>query len=177
MFKPEIMIQIKLKRWWDQLGYLTIESGLPGFFSFSFLSFSCLSSAQSGSHLTHIRTTHSPLHTHTPVGQLQSQCQNIIHMAILNPPPPHRLFSSCSLSLSLPFSFTTSRLVKVAHAHSHGHSHKPLTPARTHWLLCMHRQTVRWEGLILQDAGEKRGRVGKERARVEGGEIEGGEKA
>lgn len=78
---------------------------------------------------------HTPCHTRNPVGQLQSQYQNIIHMAISSPPPP-RLLS---------FSFTTSRLVKVAHAHSHGHSHKH-SPQHgcTHWLLHLHRQTERW---------------------------------
>lgn len=55
-----------------------------------------------------------------PGGQLQSQHQNIIHMAMSSPPP-----------LLLTLSFATPRLVRAARARSHGHSHKPLTPTRT----------------------------------------------
>lgn len=100
MFKPEIMIQIKLKRWWDQLGYLTIESGLPGFFSFSFLSFSCLSSAQSGSHLTHIRTTHSPLHTHSGRSATIPMPKHYPHGHTQSPSSSSPLLLLFSLSLS-----------------------------------------------------------------------------
>lgn len=119
------------KRWWEQLGYLTIEFGLPGFFSFSVLSFSCLSSAQSGSHLTR-----TPCHTWTPGCQLQCQRQNNIHMAMSSPPPPLCLHASLSLS----FSFTTSCFVKVAHAPSHGHSHKHSALARKHTVTPVHAQ-------------------------------------
>lgn len=94
--------------------YLTIEFGL-GFFSFSLLFLSCLSSAQSGTHLTHtLPVTHA-----LPGGQLQSQHQNIIHMAMSSPPP-----------LLLTLSFTTPRLVRAPRTRSHGHSYKPLTSKR-----------------------------------------------
>lgn len=114
------------------MGYLTIESGLPDLLSV--LSFSCSSSAQSGSHLTH-----TPCHTCTSVGQLQCQCQNIIHRAISSPPAPcllssprslshlllHHL-SSCQSSIcTLTWSLTQTNPSKGAHA-----DHCPCTERR-----------------------------------------------
>lgn len=139
------------------LRYLTIEFGL-GFFRFSLLSLSCLSSAQSGSHLTH-----SLLHMHSLGGQLQSQHQNILRMAMSSPPP-----------LLLTRSFATPRLVRAARARSHGHSHKPLTPTRTRAPTPIRaqgdreRERERWQGVKSRDVREKSGRVGGMRAKPGG---------
>lgn len=104
----------KLKRWWKQLGYLTIEPGLPGFFSFSFLflSWLSLSSAQKGAHLTH---THGHTHHHTrgPVGQLQFESQNILHMAISSPPLLLVVYSLLVLSPSPSLPFVLSSMCRL----------------------------------------------------------------
>lgn len=141
------------------LRYLTIEFGL-GFFSFSLLFLSCLSSAQCGSHLTH-----SLLHMHSLGGQLQSQHQNILRMAMSSPPP-----------LLLTLSFATPRLVQQ-HARAHMATRTNPSPrqGRARQLLSVHRETKRerererWQGEKLRDVREKSGRVGGMRAKPEGG--------
>lgn len=130
--------KINLKRWWEQLGYLTIESGLPGFFSFSFPSLGCLSSAQSGSHLT-ARThtpTHSLSHTHSRRSATVPMPKHPPHGHIQSPS------SSCPLLLfCLSFSFALSVLLRVARADSHGHSHEHSPRAQTRTVTPVHAQT------------------------------------
>lgn len=80
-------------------GYLTIESCLLRVFlsSFSLLSVRWLFFAQSGAHLRCLIHTQTPTRSHsTPKGQLKSQYQNILHMAIQQSPPPP---PPCSQSL------------------------------------------------------------------------------
>lgn len=103
--------------------------------------------------------SHTHMHKHAPVGQLQFQSQNILHMATFSPPSP-RLFSSCSLSLS-PRILLSLVLSKYSDSHGHSHKHSPEHEAHTDSCACTDR---RRDGkvVILQDAGENRGRVGKE---------------
>lgn len=138
-----------------QLRYLTIEFGL-GFFSFSLLFLSCLSSAQSGSHLTH-----TPCYTCTPGG------------SATEPAPKHPPHGHVQSPASSPHSLLrrpSSCLRQHAHAHMVTHTNPSPRQGRAHQLLSVHRETKRerWQGEILRDVGEKSGRVGGMRAKPEG---------
>lgn len=85
------------------------------------------------------------------------------------------VYSPLVLSPSPSLSSVLSKEHMQPHMVIHTNTH-PNQDANTYSCACMHRQTERWQGVILQDAGENRGRVGKERAREEGGKAEGGEK-
>lgn len=99
------------------MGYLTIESGLPGCFCSSFLSFSCFSSAQSGSHLTYTQThslSHAqshgsatvPVPKHHPHGHIQSPSSSSPLLHYLS----SRKSSTCTLTWSLTQALTPARM-------------------------------------------------------------------
>lgn len=142
------------------LRYLTIEFGL-GFFSFSLLFLSCLSSAQSGSHLTHsLLHMHSlggsatePAPKHPPHGHVQSPASSR-HSLLRHP-------SSCPSSTRA----LTWPLAQTPHPRQ----------GRARQLLSVHRETKRerWQWEKLWDVREKSGRVGGMRAKPEGGGVGG----
>lgn len=151
------------------MGYLTIESGLLGVFSFSFPSLSCLSSPQSGSHLTH---RHTPSHTHTPRRSATAPMpKHPPHGYIQSPSSPSSLLLFC-----LSFCLTISGLAKQ-HMQTHMVTHTNTRPSTEHTLTPVHAQRRRdgkgW--FCRMPERTEGGRVGRESATEERGKTEGGE--
>lgn len=141
MFTPEIMIKLNYRD--DESNWGTLLLSLAFLASLvlrSLLSAACL--LPRADPISHTRTHGSSCrHTRTPVGQLQSQCQNIIHMAISSPPPPPppRILSSCSPA----FSFTTSRSCQSSTCTLTWSLTQTVTQAQTRTLTPVHAQTDR----------------------------------
>lgn len=125
----------------NKLGYLTIGFGFPGFFSFPVLSLSCLSSAQSGSHLTHTpRHTHTHTHScrsattpvpkHHPHGHVQST-PHLVSLLSLNTP---------SAPLALTEEHMHTHMVTRAHTGTHTLSSRRERTHATDYCPC----TERW---------------------------------
>lgn len=124
-------------------------------------------------------------HTHTCTHTHYLSHTHAHRSATVPKHPPHGyiqspgllVFSPLVLSLSLSPPFLLSLVLsKYPDSHGHSHKHSPEHKAHTDSCACTDR---RRDGkvVILQDAGEYRGRVGKEWARQQRGNTEGGEKA
>lgn len=169
MFTPEIMIKLNWRD--DESNWGTLLLSLAFLASLVFLSllsaFCLLPRADPISH-THTDTL-LVTHTHSRRSATVPMPKHHPHGHILSPSS-----SSPVLVLSPSLPLVLSKYHMHTHMVTHSHKHSP-THRRTHWLLCMHRRRD-GKGQFCRMLERKEGGW-RERAREEGGKIEGGEKA